>query len=111
MLSSHRVTFMLILAGAALSGIGCDRTALISWLPDSSGFVFTEDDGRSLIHFDIKNQTRKTIVKDSDTRTLKPAVSPDSKQIALVRIVAEKDKPARLQVLLYGFDGKRIRRS
>ncbi len=59
----------------------------ITWLPDSSGFIYTEEDGVRLMHFDMTKGTAQTLVADTKCQTLWPAVSPDGKRIALAREV------------------------
>jgi hypothetical protein len=82
----------------------------ITWLPDSSGFVYTTEN-RALVHFDVAKGQARTLVEDTDTATLWPAVSPDGKQVAVARLTHEKDKPDMLQVIIYDMNGKVIQRS
>ncbi len=82
----------------------------ITWLPDSSGFVYTTEN-RSLVHFDVAKGKERTIVDDTETETAWPAVSPDGKQVAVARLVHENGKPDFLQIIIYDMNGKVTRRS
>jgi len=44
---------------------------VITWLPDSSGFVYTTE-SRSLVIFDVAKGKERTIVDDTETGTLWP---------------------------------------
>ena len=81
----------------------------VGWLPDSSGFVFTAEDGR-LVHFDVKSRKERVLVADTDSNTFWPAVSPDGKRIAVARLNYPGQQGA-LQILNYDLSGKEILRS
>jgi hypothetical protein len=99
-----RAGFFLIL----LANTGCIPG--ITWLPDSSGFIYTTY-SRNLIHFDVAKGKERTIVDDTETGTFWPGVSPDGKQVAVARLTHEKGKPDILQVIIYDMNGKVVQRS
>jgi len=55
----------------------------ISWLPDSSGFVYTK--GKHLMLFDVKTKKSQVLAKDLRAPAW-PTVSPDGKRFALTRV-------------------------
>jgi hypothetical protein len=84
----------------------------VAWLPDSSGFVFSEGEGSRLVHYDLKTKARRVFVKDTGARTPWVAVSPDGKQVAVAKFTHTKDSTeVTLQVLIYGLDGKEVQKS
>jgi hypothetical protein len=84
----------------------------IAWLPDSSGFVYTAGQSTSqLRHFDVAKGADRLLVEDTQTATLLPAVSPDSKRVAVARIVRDKGVPDSLQLIFYDLTGKETGRS
>jgi hypothetical protein len=104
-------------AGAVLLALlsGCDP-ALV-WLPDSSGFVYTfrrdgnEEDYSSIAHYDVAKGEVRTVVADTGTQTLRPAISPDGKRVAVAGLVVEPSKPRTMQIVVYDLDGKERHRS
>ncbi len=102
----YRTLLAFVLACAA----GCVPS--VSWLPDSSGFVYCDGERfERLVRYDLKDGLPKVLVEDTQTATFWPAVSPDGKQVALARFTGEKGKPYLMQVRLYGLDGKELHRS
>jgi hypothetical protein len=99
----------MILALLPVTWTGCVDG--ITWLPDSSGFIYTEEDGARLMHFDLANGAARTLMADTKCQTLWPAVSPDGKRIALAQVLHEQNKPETLQVFFYGLDGAILERS
>src|SRR5262245_11506265 len=95
---------------AFLAAAGCAMPGL-AWLPDSSGFIFTDKKGARVVHYDLKKKARRVVVADTSTRTVWPAVSPDGKQVAVARGEALASRPSQLQVTLYRLDGKGAHRS
>jgi hypothetical protein len=60
------------------------------WLPNSSGFIYTTDTG-SVVHYDVSKGEGRTVVEkaaavEEKASTKIPALSPDGKQVALVRV-------------------------
>jgi hypothetical protein len=97
-------------AALAFLAAGCNMPG-VAWLPDSSGFVFTEAKGARVVHYDVKKKARRVVVTDTGTRTIWPAVSPDGKQVAVARWAQFPDRTSQLQVTLYDLDGKMAHRS
>jgi len=111
-----------LLTGAAgllpLLLAGCHPTG--AWLPDSSGFVYSEPDDRdsyAVIHYDLKSKKKNILVKGLKGRTSNavslgvsgspvPAVSPDGKQVAVARVLVKNQQPSELEISLYDFTGK-----
>src|SRR5437660_11025954 len=101
----------LVAVPCLLAAAGC-RT--VGWLPDSSGFVYTDDrDCRRLVHYDVTTGKRNVLVAQMPARTPWPAVSPDGKHVAVARLLkaAGQKKADALQVILYDLKGKEVRRS
>jgi hypothetical protein len=84
----------------------------ISWLPDSSGFIYEAGNkGQNLVHFDIAKKTQRTIVCDAKLQTAWPAVSPDGKSLAAARLTLDQDKGDSVQLLIYDLNGKSKKQS
>src|SRR5262249_41400668 len=84
----------------------------VTWLPDSSGFVYTGGhDGQQLIHFDLATKRQRSILSDEKLKTAWPAVSPDGKSVAVARLVCDKDKGDTLRILIYDLNGKAKKQS
>jgi hypothetical protein len=97
---------------ATLAGVtGCFPEPGVAWLPDSSGFVFTDRGFSRLVRYDLKRKARTVIVADTKTVTVWPAVSPDGKRVAVASCVANYKKGSgdvkgTFQVVVYGIDGR-----
>jgi hypothetical protein len=110
MKTCKRVLFSVLLAPLPITLAGCIPG--ITWLPDSSGFVYTGgNDGERLMLFDLAKGTPQTLVADTKCHTTWPAVSPDGKHTAVARLVHEKNKRDTLQILIYDMKGKITQRS
>jgi hypothetical protein len=85
----------------------------ITWLPDSSGFVYTAINGTSQVrHYDLAKRKVRVVVEDTQAPTYWPAVSPDGKQIAVGRVAYFVDGDAHtMQIIRYDFNGKELHRS
>jgi hypothetical protein len=79
----------------------------VSWLPDSSGFVFTTPKGR-LVVYDLPTRKHRVILQDSTAATTcLPAISPSGKRIALGHLHDSHDKiTALLQFVVCDVQGK-----
>ena len=95
------------LAFVALSLGGCLPPRPV-WLPDSSGFFYPSKSG--IGHYDLERRTHRIIADLPSQKTFLPGVSPDGKQMALVRIERDRDRQTA-QVLLADLDGKVTHRS
>lgn len=98
----------LALLGGVLLLPGCING--VSWLPDSSGFVYTTSKGE-LILFDLKSKSKKTLVANTKSNTYWPAVSRDGKRIACASLKHERGKQGKLQIVLFDLTGKEVHRS
>jgi hypothetical protein len=81
----------------------------ITWLPDSSGFIYMKDsnDRPELVHFDLVTKKQRTIVTDEKIEhQYWPAISPDGKSLAVARLGHDKDKGYTLQILFHNLNGK-----
>src|SRR5262245_22606384 len=92
----------------------------VTWLPDSSGFVYVEPGNSKdfgppgpgkLMHFDLKKKAARLVLDNVDASTQWPAVSPDGKRIATARIKGEEKKAKTIQIVQYDFDGKEVAKS
>ncbi len=93
-----------------LTCIGCLPYQGVKWLPDSSGFIYTDVGCRQLIHYDFAKRQRRVVVQDDQVQTAWPALSPDGKQIALAR-VDYRSRPHKVELIIYDFQGKELHRS
>ncbi len=83
-----------------------------TWLPDSSGFVFTA--GRNyeqLMLFDAKTGKTSVLVKNMGGSTFWPAVCPDGKQIAVAHQKPKGKGEGTLQLVFYDRGGKELKRT
>jgi hypothetical protein len=92
--------------------IGCDPPDGVTWLPDSSGFVFVSDTNNKddpvaedLRFFDLATKTHRVIAHKTGTRTLRPAVTPDG-LFVVARLEGHVHKPAQMQLVFYDREGK-----
>ena len=86
----------------------------VAWLPDSSGFIYTDgNELQQLVHYDIASGQRRVLVAKLPAATAWPALSADGKQIAVARLVRDKNQPAKqiMQLILYDREGEEIHRS
>jgi Tol biopolymer transport system component len=86
----------------------------VAWLPDSSGFIYTDGtDLEQLVHYDVAKGERRVLVEKMSASTFWPAVSPDGKKVAVARLVrdADQSKTQTMQVFMYDLQGKEIQRS
>jgi dipeptidyl aminopeptidase/acylaminoacyl peptidase len=90
--------FLLIGATGCIPGV--------TWLPDSSGFVYVSEDGQNLVHFNLATKKQQIIVSDEKMKTAWPAMSPNGKSIAVARLNCDKDKGDTLQILIYDLNRK-----
>src|SRR5262245_22649580 len=107
----HLARRILVWVPCLLALAGCRP---VGWLPDSSGFVYTDDKPCSrLVHYDVTTGKRTVLVAQMPAHTPWPAVSPDGKHIAVARLVTDRGprQPNRVQVILYDLKGKEVRRS
>ena len=105
---------MIVIALGMASLGGCLPEHLV-WLPDSSGFVYTVNNGHEdtkVVRYDVgRRASRVLLLNDIPAhRTVLPGMSPDGKRIALVRVEQTKERQTA-QVILVGIDGEVIRKS
>src|SRR6266478_3113458 len=102
-----RTSFIAI---AFISCTGCMPS--ITWLPDSSGFVYTTGrHGDRLMYLDLAKKEPQTLVNDTKCETLRAAVSPDGKRSALARITHLRNEPDTYRILVYDLTGKLVHSS
>jgi hypothetical protein len=88
-----------------LLATGCLPNA--TWLPDSSGFVYTGGDHKDKLYlYDLDKKAARTLV-DKGAGPAWPAVSPDGKRIA-VALRHDDGTNVSLQVLVFDRDGKQL---
>jgi hypothetical protein len=107
LLARRFAAFWLLLTAPLV--VGC--VPRVVWLPDSSGLVFTENKGKRLVRYDLKQKKKLVLVEDTGTRTVGPDVSPDGAQVAVARWKRKLDKAGKLQVVVYSIKGKEEWRS
>jgi WD40 repeat protein len=96
---------------------GCHPNQVV-WLPDSSGFIYSADDGSGRIsHYDVGSKKRKVIITDKEAAGVAlPAISPDGKRVALCRCKSERSEArdetsGEIEIVIYDFIGKLVQRS
>jgi hypothetical protein len=102
-----------LVAGLLLFVTGLAGCNPVAWLPDSSGFVYTDGrDLQKLMHYDIAKGQSRVLVEKLPAKTAWPAVGPDGKQIAVARLAkVEGQRSQAMQVILYDLQGKEMHRS
>lgn len=109
-MKSCKAVLAAILALLPLTATGCFPG--ITWLPDSSGFVYSGGkEGEQLMLFDLAKGSPQTLVTDTKSKTLWPTVSPDGKRIAVGRFVHDKKKGGTLQIFIYDLQGQLSQKS
>jgi hypothetical protein len=114
----RHLSFAVVFALVLLALPGC--VPGITWLPDSSGFVYVEQVKakapkeqpiRQLMHYDIKQKASRVIVADIASGTSWPAVSPDGKRIAVSRFNGNAKDGMTIQFTVFDFQGKQVKQS
>jgi hypothetical protein len=109
---SRRLLIAFALATLLLTS-GCYGVIRVSWLPESSGFVYIASDEESpefnLLLCDVKKPTVRILARDVDGWAT-PAVSRDSKQIAVVSAGGLIGKP-QVGVRVFDHAGKLLHSS
>jgi hypothetical protein len=97
---------LLLLCVAIVLMTGC----LPDWLPNSRHVVLIRGDGKVVL-FDVKDQSQKVLGDAGKSGgAIKPAVSPDGKQIAVCRMaqIVQQQGQIEFQIVIYNLDGKEI---
>src|SRR5262249_53702283 len=111
--TSRWLALLGILACLALSG--CIPNVV--WLPDSSGFVFSESGPAQpkqeprlrLVKYDIAKKQRDIIVDNlKNSMTTWPAINPAGTEIAVASVTWKGDQ-SKLQLTFYDTTGKELR--
>src|SRR5262245_13485208 len=103
-----------LMAAGALATLAIAGCFPVAWLPDSSGFIYTDGaEFQQLVHYDVAKSERNVLVEKTPASTLWPALSPDGKTIAVARLIraANVEKTLNLQVIEYDLKGKETHRS
>jgi hypothetical protein len=104
----------ILVACLLLVATGCDEDAVV-WLPDSSGFIYTNDDGTQVLHFDIKRRAKRIILSHMGGTTW-PGLSADGKRVAVADCTVTTTEGTSLiqyslTVTLYSLEGEQLKRS
>lgn len=102
---------LLLVAALCLPSAGC--VPGVAWLPDSSGFFYTEGEQFDrLCFYDVAKKERRVVVGATDAPTMWPALSPDGKRLAVAKLIlTARKKTTQIQVVLYDRQGKELQRS
>ncbi len=112
---ARRLSVLAVLA-LGLAGSGCGPAHRVVWLPDSSGFVYSPNGPKgtgdaALIHYDLKQKTARGLKYVPSQSMIMPGISPDRKQIALVRAQKNRNQRVTAQVILMDLDTGSIHES
>jgi hypothetical protein len=109
-MAACRLPSAVFLAFGSICLGGCLPDRLV-WLPDSSGFIYTAGTDRTkIVRYDVAQRASRVIANWPSQRTITPGLSPDGKQIALVRIERSKDRQTA-QAFLMNQSGETIHES
>ncbi len=105
----------MLVAALLFCACGCNERE-IAWLPDSSGFVYTDKKGTRLVQYDVGKKARRVIAEDAKMPCRGPAVSPDGKCFAVARCEATSTAGSRKQtrkfvVAIFDREGREQSRS
>jgi dipeptidyl aminopeptidase/acylaminoacyl peptidase len=105
-----RTSFLRLLLAALLPALAAGCLPNATWLPDSSGFVYTGGKtGDALYLYDLDKKASRVLV-EKGAGPAWPAVSPDGKRIAVVR--QSDDGPDHiLKVIVFDRNGKEVHHS
>lgn len=105
----------MLVAAVLFCACGCYERD-VAWLPDSSGFVYTDKEGTRLVQYDVGKKARRVIVEDTKLYCRGPAVSPDGKHFALAKCeststVGSRTVTRKLVVVIFDREGREQGRS
>jgi hypothetical protein len=95
-----------------LATTGCVEDG-VTWLPDSSGFIFTNKDGTQVVHFDVKRRAQR-IVTPFTGKTKWPGLSADGKRLAVADCIRTSTKGSSkysLTITIYSLEGEQLKHS
>lgn len=104
-----------VVAAFALATVGCEEEH-VEWLPDSSGFVFTDKGHTRLVQYDVGKKAKRVVVEDAKIKCAWPAVSPDGTQFAMATetstcTTGSREVTRKTWVVIYDRDGAEKQRS
>ncbi len=84
----------------------------MSWLPDSSGFIYPAgNQAQQIMFYDAAKRDHRVLVADTGAMNLIPALSPDGTRIAVARIRRTEAQGETAQIVIYDRDGKETHQS
>src|SRR5205085_11200293 len=99
-----------LLAAALLPALAAGCLPNATWLPDSTGFVYTGGDHKDKLYlYDLDKKAARVLV-EKGAGPAWPAVSPDGKRIA-VALRTDDGTNVNLEVIVFDRDGKELHRS
>src|SRR5947208_16198424 len=108
---------ILITSGFMLGLAGCLPTG-VAWLPDSSGFYYTDRKTNAQLHFfDVKAKKSVVVAKNTNTNCAWPAISSDGKRIALANAVTPPEikglprLPTTIEIAIFDNQGQETKRT
>ncbi len=105
-----RTSVLRLLSAALLLGCGAGCLPNATWLPDSSGFVYTGGKNKDALYlYDLEKKAPRVLV-EKGAGPAWPAVSPDGKRIA-VALRTKEDSTVSIEVVVFDRDGKELHRS
>ena len=99
-----------LLAAVLLPGLAAGCLPNATWLPDSSGFVYTGGEHKDTLYLYDLDKKAPHVLVEKGAGPAWPAVSPDGKRIA-VALRHDDGTDVSLVVIVFDRDGKELRRS
>jgi hypothetical protein len=110
-----RAWFPRLLPAILLLAAGCLPNA--TWLPDSSGFVYTGGQHKDALYLYDLEKKKPHVLVEKGAGPAWPAVNADGKRIAVVlrtwrlALASEPSNPVNLEIVVFGRDGKELHHS
>jgi deoxyribonuclease V len=102
--------WFVLLGFAAILGFQTGCVQNVAWLPDSSGVIYSNQEGTCLRHYDLDRKTTREFVASTNAKTPCVGVSPDGKLVAVARLMKYPDRDSTVEVVFFDLAGKEVKR-